>query len=180
MAHLERSLLLGIQASLRLRRMVSLSLFEFVFIFTRVMHMHTCAKFISHNKIDKPIAKEKFAKYFLRQHIPTSITKNPTSKGKNLIASSSYTSISSLLGFHWVEISLPSLVIFVSVHFSKYKQKESITKKRLSKKIHEITPNKSMQLQLQIWIKNNYTTKGREHPRFFWNLVPWTPKFCYI
>ena len=66
MAHLERSLFLGIQASLRLRRMVSLSLFEFVFIFTRVMHMHTCAKFISHNKIDKPIGNEKFADTVLK------------------------------------------------------------------------------------------------------------------
>ena len=68
MAHLEGSLLLGIQASLRLRRMVSLSLSlsEFVFIFTRVMHMHACAKFISHNKTDKSIGNEKFADTVLK------------------------------------------------------------------------------------------------------------------
>ena len=73
-------MLLGIQAYLRLRRMVSLS--EFVFIFTRVLHMHACAKFISHNKTDKPIGNEKFAGtvlkfllYYKKSGVQTTTTK---------------------------------------------------------------------------------------------------------
>ena len=68
MAYLEGSLLLGIQASLRLRRMVSLSLslsLSFC-LFSHVMHMHTCAKFICHNKTNKPIGNEKFADTVLK------------------------------------------------------------------------------------------------------------------